>query len=137
MEKTKLDNLLIKLQFLAIVIAMVFLIGDHFGLFSMSFGIEAAVIVLFLIFFIISLYLDIRYKEYTTSTYIILADGVQLVALILMCYFGYRKIDVADQDALWDQQRYMSYCRFAFLLALLTSNILRSEKYKLNKTDES
>lgn len=138
MKKTRIDRVLNKLQYFSLVLVMIFLIGDKFWKFTLNSVIETIVVILlFFISLMIQVYLDIRYKEYTTSTFIFIADIVQLLALLLLCYFEFRSIDVNDFNALWDRSRYISYCRYVATSAILARSFLQSEKYNKNKTDES
>jgi hypothetical protein len=104
---------------------------DHYKFLQVNINIENTGFILFALNFFIGLYLDIRYKRYTTSVFIIIVDAVEIILLLGACYFNLLKYDKSDFDALWDRNTNIRTCFFLMSFISLIKSFLESDKFKI------
>lgn len=78
---------------------------------------------------LINLYLDSKNKRYSTKTFIIITDVVELIAYLTLCYLGLDRIDSTNIDLLIKRQRDFMLISFVMVLMLALKSILKSQRF--------
>lgn len=83
-----------------------------------NFYIEIIIVILFLLYFVLELYLDIKYRHYsiTIAKFIIVADIVLIISFIALCYLHFRPIDKTNFDLLWERAENIRHISLIMLL---------------------
>jgi hypothetical protein len=93
---------------------------------------EILVIVLFFSYFAISLFGDIINKQkYTTGIFIIVADIISIIILVVICYLYFMNYDKTNVDVIWDRKISIQLCTQFMILMVPVKCILESPRFKM------
>lgn len=124
----KLKKIQENLPIIFIVIAMLLILVNDSDSKQIDIHLEMIIIILFFIAFSMELYQDIKSRKYSTAIPIIVVDVVQIVALIVLCYYNYKSIDKVNNDLLWERMENMRHSGFIMILMSSIRIILKSQR---------
>ena len=117
-----------------IAVAMLLLWINNTKSRQMNFHIEIIIIILFLFAILLDLCSDVKSRKYSTTMFIIIADVVEIITLIALCYLHFKSVDKTNTELLWERAKNIRHVGLILILIPSIKSILKSQRFEKNNS---
>lgn len=91
---------------------------------------EIIILILFLFAILLDLYFDVKSKQFSTAKLIIIADVIEVIAFITLCYLNFKSIEKASNELLWERAEKIRHVGLIFILMPSIKSIFKSRRFE-------
>lgn len=129
----KYKKVLTNLPSILIVVAILLLLINDKKSEEMNFSIGIIIVILILVVILLDLYKDIKNRKYSTANLIMIANIVEIIVFIALCYLHIKNVDKTNIELLWERAKNIKSLGLIMIFISVIKSILKSQRFEINK----
>lgn len=129
----KYKKVLTNLPSILIIVAILLLLINDKKSEEMNFSIGIIIVILILVVILLGLYKDIKNRKYSTANLIMIANIVEIIVFIALCYLHIKNVDKTNIELLWERAKNIKSLGLIMIFISVIKSILKSQRFEINK----